>query len=158
MLNLSSVNPDSPSSLTLNAYIIFWSQQTQTAASEVLLAIFPNRPLNSLQYPETTEYHDYWVIIRPVYRIRRFIFIHYQATNSVWTHVTSTVATHQSPNSILHSSSARFSNTLAILCHAITAHTLELEAQWTSFSGVIFRGDCDQPISQYPICPALRAS
>jgi len=41
MLNLSFVNPTSPSSHTLTAYIL-WIQQTRTAESEVLHTILPN--------------------------------------------------------------------------------------------------------------------
>jgi len=52
MLNLSFVNPNSPSSLWLTAYIL-WIQQTLTAESEVLHTTLPNRqltlPLNPKQ-------------------------------------------------------------------------------------------------------------
>jgi len=70
------------------------------------------------------------------------------ATNLVRTHVTSSVATQQGPSSILRPRSARFFNTPTILCHAVTAHMLELESQWTTFGGVICRGDHHQPICQ----------
>jgi len=53
-------------------------QQTQTAESEVLHMTLPNRPLTVLQNPKTTEHHENWVSFRLVYRIRWFIFIHYQ--------------------------------------------------------------------------------
>ena len=77
MLNLSCVNPNSPSSLTLTAYILRL-QQTRTAESEVLHPILPNWPLTLLQHPKTTEYHQNGVSIQLVYCIWRFIFIHYQ--------------------------------------------------------------------------------
>ena len=53
------------------------TQQTWTAESEVLHTTFPSWPLTLMQNPKTTEYHENRVSIRLVYRIRRFIFIHY---------------------------------------------------------------------------------
>ena len=53
-------------------------QQTQTAESEVLHTTLPNQQLTLLQNPQTTEYHENRVSFQLVYRIRRFIFIHYQ--------------------------------------------------------------------------------
>jgi len=77
MLNLSFVTPNSLSSLTLPAYIL-WLQQTQTADSEGLHPILPNQPLTMLQNPKATDYHENRVSFRLVYRIQRFIFIHNQ--------------------------------------------------------------------------------
>jgi hypothetical protein len=70
------------------------------------------------------------------------------ATNAFWIHVTSMVATHQDPNSILRSSPARFFHTLTILCHMVTSHMHELEAYRTTFSWV----------SVFHICPAQTIS
>jgi len=77
MLNLSFVNPNSPSYFTLTAYIL-WIQQTRTTESEVLHMILPNWPLTLQQNPKTTQYRENRVSIWLVYHIRRFIFIHYQ--------------------------------------------------------------------------------
>jgi hypothetical protein len=77
MLNLSVVNPNSPSSLILTTYIL-WLQQTQTAEREVFHPIMTNRPLTLWQNPQKTEYHQNSVSIQLVYRIQRSIFIHYQ--------------------------------------------------------------------------------
>ena len=75
MLNLSFINQNSPSSVTLTAYTL-WLQQTWTAESEVLHLILPNRPLTLLQNPKTTEYHQNRMSIQLVYRILGFILIH----------------------------------------------------------------------------------
>jgi len=53
-------------------------QQTWTAEIEVLHMTLPNRPLTLLQIPKTTEYHENRVSFWLVYRIQKFIFIHYQ--------------------------------------------------------------------------------
>jgi len=50
ILNLSIVNPLSPSSLILTAYLL-WIQEAQPAESEVLHMILPNWPLTLLQNP-----------------------------------------------------------------------------------------------------------
>jgi hypothetical protein len=50
---------------------------TGTAESEVLHTTFPNLPLTLLQNPKTIEYHENRVSFQLVYRIQRFIFIHY---------------------------------------------------------------------------------
>jgi len=54
------------------------SQLTRTTESEVLHTTLPNRLLMLLQNPKTTAYYQHRVSFRLVYRIRRFIFIHYQ--------------------------------------------------------------------------------
>jgi len=77
MLNLFFVNPNSPFSLTLTAYIL-WLQQSWTAESEVFHTILPNRPQTLLQNPNTTEYHQGKVSFQLVYRIQRFLYIHYE--------------------------------------------------------------------------------
>jgi len=67
------------SSVFTNSYCIhIVIQQTRTAESEVLQTTLPNRQLTLLQNPKTTEYHQNRVSFRLVYRIRRFLFIHYQ--------------------------------------------------------------------------------
>ena len=77
MLNLSFVNPNSLSSIALTAYILRL-QQTRAAEREVPHPILPHRLLTLQENSKTTEYHQNRVSIRPVYRIQRFIFIHYQ--------------------------------------------------------------------------------
>jgi len=77
MFNLFFVNPNSPSSLTSTAYIV-WIQQTRTAEGEVLHMTLSNRPLTLLHNPKTTKYHENSVSIWLVYCIQRFSFIHYQ--------------------------------------------------------------------------------
>jgi len=157
MLNLSFVNPNPPSSLTLTAYIL-WFSRLGTAESEVLHTTLPSWPLTLLQNPTTTEVSwKYGVLPTGIPHSEIHIYP-LSPTNSVRTHVTSTVATPQGPNSILCPNSARFFNTPTILCHAVTTQMLELEADWPTIGGVICRGDHDQPISQYSICPALRVS
>jgi len=76
MLTLAFVNPNPPSSLTLTAYIL-WFSRLQTAESEVLHTALPNRPLTVLLNPKTTEDHQNRVSFWLVYRIWRVIFIHY---------------------------------------------------------------------------------
>jgi len=103
-------------------------QQTQTAESEVLHTTLPSRPLPLLQNPTTTEVS--WTSgVLPTGIPHSEIHIYpLSATNSVWTYLTSTVATHQGPDSILCPNSARFFNTPTILCHTVTTQMLKLEA------------------------------
>ena len=53
-------------------------QQTGTAESEVLHNTLPNRHLKLPQNPNIIEYHENRAFFWLVYRIRRFIRIHYQ--------------------------------------------------------------------------------
>jgi hypothetical protein len=71
------LNPNLLYSFILTTYIL-WLQQTQTAQVKFCTWSVPNRPLTSLQNPNTTEYHKNIVSFRLVYRIWRFIFIHNQ--------------------------------------------------------------------------------
>jgi len=77
ILNIFFVNPISLTSVMLGVYTL-WLQQTRIAESEVLHMILRNWLLTLLQNHRITGYHKYRVSIRLVYRIRRFIFIHYQ--------------------------------------------------------------------------------
>ena len=131
------VNPYSPSFLTLTAYVL-WIQQTWTAESEVLHATLPNGALTLLQNRITTEGHENKVFMPLVYRIWRFIFNHYQQLSfnpynfRCW----------HSGSSQLYPPS-KFRKILQYTgnsVHTVTAHILELEAEWTTFSGVICRG------------------
>jgi hypothetical protein len=70
-------NPKS-SMITYTYCIHIVIQQNRTAESEVLHMILPNRPPTLVQNPKTTEYHENRVSFWLVYRIQRFIFIHYQ--------------------------------------------------------------------------------
>ena len=103
-------------------------QPTRTAESQVLHTTLPSRPLTLLQNPKTTEVSWKWGVLMTGIPHSEIHIYPLSATNSVWTHVTSTVATHHGPNSILHPNSARFFNTWTILCHAVTTRMLELEA------------------------------
>jgi len=133
-------------------------QQTQTAKSEVLHTTLPRRPLTLLQNPKSTEV-SWKQGALPIGIPHSDIHIYaLSATTSVWTYVTSTVATHQGPNSILRPNSARFVNTLTILCHAVSTRMLEQEALRLTIGGLICRGHHVQPNPQYSICPALRVS
>ena len=134
---------------TYSLYIVI--QQPRTAESEVPHTTLLNRPLTLLQKPITTAHHEHRVSLRLVYCIRRFIFIYYQQQTQFEPIWTSSVATHEGPNSILCSSPASIFNTPTILCHTVTTQMFELEAWRTTFGGVICRGDHDQLISQFPI-------
>jgi len=103
-------------------------QQTRTAESEVLHTTLPSRPLSLLRNPKTPEYHENRVSTRLVYRIRRFISIHFLQQTHYEPMVTVTVTPDQGPNSILRPCPARFINTPTILCHMVTTHMLELAA------------------------------
>jgi hypothetical protein len=102
-------------------------QQARTAERAVLPTTVPSWPLTLRLNPNTTEV-SWKSSVLPTGIPHSEIHIYpLTATNSVWIHFTSTVATHQDPNSILCSESERCINTPTILCFAVTAQMLELE-------------------------------